>query len=219
MKFKVLGAVLAAGAAAGAVCLLRQRKHPEQESVTTAEALLTPQVQADLAAKISAFAPENGFAMLLSDDRGNLSRSLAAHCRMLFSADGSGAAAEERAYFPDNIIRAACDPTRLWLAENSLDMAVLVNVLQRYAAPEMVLAELERVLGPDGILILPTTVRTAAFSESAWLSTMELLGVPAQHAWTQEELRALLEGNGWKLLCEETLGGSFPMVVFCCQRA
>ena len=167
-KSSILAAVAAAGAAAvGAAYLLRNRQPAEPQPVTTAEALLTPELQARLSERIGAIAPDNGFAMILSDDRGDLSRTMAAGCRMVFSADGSGAAAEQRLYWPENIIRADCDLERLWLAANSLDLAVLVNVLQRFDDPSAALRELRRVLKPGGVLALATTVRTDAFSESA----------------------------------------------------
>ncbi len=218
MKKPILGMAITAGiVAAGAICLMNKRRPAELQPVTSAEALLTPQLQALLAERVREMTPDNGFAMILSDDRGDLSREMAGRCRMLFSADGSGAAAVQRPYWPENIIRAACDPRQLWLAENSLDLAVMVNVLQRYEDPAAVLAELRRVLRADGRLLLPMTVRTEAFSESAWLSTMALLGIPAKHAWTQAALYELLTAEKWEILSQETLDGSFPMVVYQCR--
>ena len=218
MKKSIFGAVVAAGAvAAGAALLFKNKKPAEPQPVTTAEALLTPQLQAQLADHVAALVPDNGFAMVLSDDRGDLSRVMAQGCRMLFSADGSGAAAEPRAYWPENIIRADCDLQRLWLAANSLDLAVLVNVLQRFEDTTTVLTDLQRVLKPGAELVLATTVRTEAFSESAWASTMELLGIPAKQAWTAEELRSLLSDSGWEVLSEELMDGSFSMVIHRCR--
>ena len=70
-KSSILAAVAAAGAAAvGAAYLLRNRQPAETQPVTTAEALLTLELQARLSERIGAIAPDNGFAMILSDDRG-----------------------------------------------------------------------------------------------------------------------------------------------------
>lgn len=216
-KKSMLGRAVAVGAAAAVLVRLRNRQSPEEpQPELSAQALLTPQMQAELVKQAMLWTPEKGIALVLSDDRGELSRHMAKRCRMLFSADGSGLAAVPRICWPENIIRADADPQRLWLAENSLDLAVLVNVLQRWREPQRVLQELRRVLRPDGILLLPTTVRPEAFGDSAWRATLTQTGIPAQQSWSRTELRAVLIAAGWEIRAEEVLEGSFPMVLYVC---
>ena len=122
---------------------------------------------------------------------------------MLFSSNADGTASPQRAAWPGQIIRAACDPERLWLAKGSLDAAVLVNTLQCCEDAGRVLAQMARAIRTGGFLSLVTTLRPESFTQARWSETMALLGLPDRHGWTRDDLRALLQAAGWEI-CEET---------------
>ena len=160
--------------------------------------------------------PAGAMTLLMSSDHGKLAHDLAPACRMLFSADADGNAAGTR-YAP-SAIDADCDPTHLWLAENSLDAAVLVNVLQRYEDPTPVLQELQRVLKDDGLLVLAMTTRPDSLSAGAWRGMMAMLGVPDVHAWQTQPLQAMLEAH-WIVETADIPGEGLPMTIFVCTPA
>lgn len=223
-KHKLIQLTLAAGAAVGTamgvISRLQRREQEEESAVPTGPgALITAQARAQLTERIGSRLPPEATALVMAEDRGELARCLAPSCRMLFSANADGTASPQRAAWPRQIIRAACDPERLWLAEGSLDATVLVNTLQCCEDAGRVLAQLGRVIRPGGFLSLVTTLRPESFSQARWSETMALLGLPDRHGWTRDELRGLLQAAGWEL-CEETDHPSgLPLVQMFCRKA
>lgn len=217
-KWAALAAM--AGVAAGGYALLQRRERPETESETAAagpEALIPPQSRRWLAVHARELLPEGAVALVMNDDRGDLAHDLAEGCRMLFSTDGTGRASAARPAWPRNIIRADCTFDNFWPAAQSLDAAVLVNVLQRQADPDAALALLRRALKPTGVLALAATVRPEEVQPDAWREAMRFFALPVEQTWTQQELRTLLVGHGWEIEGEQLLEAGFPLVWLRCR--
>lgn len=210
---------VAAGAAAGVYLAHKhnQTAPAEPEPVTAPDALLPAGIRYALAEWTASQLPERAAALVMSDDRSNLAHDLSPRCRMIFSSDGAGAASAPRAAWPENIIRADCDLQRLWMARDSLDAAVLVNALQRYEDPQAVLAELRRVLKPEGRLILCLSGRPDNLSPSAWCSAMAVLGLPDRQAWQTDGLRDFLQETGWRVEAEKDFPAGMPLTCFVCR--
>ena len=220
-KWAALAAV--AGAAAGGYALLQRREGQEdaenETTVTGPAALIPPQSRRWLAEHVRGLLPDGAVALVMNDDRGDLAHDMAAGCRMLFSADGDGCASAARPAWPRNIIRADCTFDNFWPAAQSLDAAVLVNVLQRQADPDAALAQLRRALKPTGVLVLAVTVRPEDVQPDAWREAMRFFALPVEQTWTQQELRTLLTGQGWEIEEEQLLEAGFPLVWLRCRVA
>lgn len=215
-----LAAGAAAGTAMGIISRLQKREQEEEPAVPAGPgSLITAQARAQLTERIGSRLPPEATALVMAEDRGELARCLAPSCRMLFSANADGTASPQRAAWPRQIIRAACDPECLWLAEDSLDAAVLVNTLQCCEDTGRVLAQMARAIRTGGFLSLVTTLRPEPFTQACWSETMALLGLPDRHGWTRDELRGLLQAAGWEI-CEETEHPSgLPLVQMLCCKA
>ncbi|NCF67683.1 MAG: methyltransferase domain-containing protein [Chloroflexi bacterium] len=75
------------------------------------------------------------------------------------------------------------------IPDNSIDRAFLISVLPEIPDPSKALAELHRVLGPDGILSI-----TAEFADPDYLFTRESLRLLEQNGFTLVEKH----GNWWR---------------------
>lgn len=214
-----LAAGAAAGTAAGVIARLQRRDQEEDTAVPSGAAgLITAQARAQLAGLIAPQLPPQAVILVMSDDRGELARCLAPSCRMLFSANADGTASPQRAAWPRQIIRAGCDPERPWLAEHSLDAAVLVNTLQGYEDAGRVLSQMARVIRPGGFLSLVTTLRPEQYTPARWQEIMQLLALRDHHAWTRDGLRRALGAAGWTVRAESTHPSGLPLVQMdCCN--
>lgn len=99
------------------------------------------------------------------------------------------------------------DATALPYAPQSFDAAVISNALHIMPSPEKALAEIRRVLKPDGILFAPTF--TAAGSPLGRMKTrlMELSGFKVFHKWTPRGYLDFLSENGFLVTESAIYGG------------
>ncbi len=197
--------------------LARRVKKPPEGA--PASALCPPAARHQLADQLRPLLPEQASILILSDDRGELAYDLAPDCRMVFSAGPQGGEAEPRRFWPDNVIGSACDLTKLWMADDSLHAAVLLNALQQCVDPGAALSELQRVLKPGGVLSVALTVRTERLTPEEWQQTMAMLHITDRFCWTAEEAETVLRQNGWEILQRHTLPAGLPMEHWICRSA
>lgn len=110
------------------------------------------------------------------------------------------------------------DATRLVWEGNSFDVIVIANALHIMPNPDKALAEIHRVLKPNGILYAPTFVYGQKASKAfIWLA--EKVGFHTFHKWTCAEYAAYVRQYGF-VPCKHTLimGKPLPISALICRK-
>ena len=105
-------------------------------------------------------------------------------------------------------------------ADKSFDVVIVSNALHIVPQPEKALAEIQRVLKDDGVLIAPTfTHAGSSFSGKVRAFFMRLAGFPLHSKWTGEEYLDFLRENGWTVRKSAALKASFPLTYAECVKS
>ena len=104
-------------------------------------------------------------------------------------------------------------------ADKSFDVVIVSNALHIVPQPEKSLAEIQRVLKDDGVLIAPTFTHAGnSFSGKVRAFFMKLAGFPIHSKWTSEEYLCFLRQNGWAVRKSVVLKASFPLTYAECEK-
>ena len=105
-------------------------------------------------------------------------------------------------------------------ADKSFDVVIVSNALHIVPQPEKALAEIQRVLKDDGVLIAPTFTHAGnSFSGKVRAFFMRLAGFPLHSKWTGEEYLDFLRENGWTVRKSAALKASFPLTYAECVKS
>lgn len=100
----------------------------------------------------------------------------------------------------------------------SFDVVIISNALHIMPEPKKALAEIRRVLRPDGLLIAPTFTHGKMNAASRLLSKlMGVVGFHTEEKWTSEAYIEFLEQNGWKICRSKIIQASFPLTYVECR--
>jgi len=99
---------------------------------------------------------------------------------------------------------------------DSFDIVVISNTLHVMPHPEKALAEIKRVLKPDGYLIAPTFAHGGSKKAALFSPLASVVGFHAYQKWTPESYCRFLTDNGFTLRETALLPASFPLVYCCC---
>lgn len=98
------------------------------------------------------------------------------------------------------------DAGALPFEKEKFDVAVMANVLHIMPEPEAALAELRRVLQPDGVLLVPTFVYEGRVHRlRLWL--LARAGFVTYHRWTLAEAAAFVEAAGFSVVETALMAG------------
>ena len=112
------------------------------------------------------------------------------------------------------------DMFRLPYTDKSFDVVIVSNALHIVPQPEKALAEIQRVLKDDGVLIAPTFTHAGnSFSGKVRAFFMRMAGFPLRSKWTSEEYLCFLQQNGWTVRKSDVLKASFPLTYVECVKA
>lgn len=112
---------------------------------------------------------------------------------------------------PSNISFSVADATDLPYETEQFDAVIISNALHIMPNPEKALANIRRVLKDDGLLIAPTYMRSARFSEKIKVLIGAIIGFKTFSKWTEKEYFDFLAQNGWKVQCYEVFKATFPL--------
>lgn len=98
------------------------------------------------------------------------------------------------------------DATALPYENELFDVVLIANALHIMPNPEKALAEIKRVLKPNGILIAPTFVYDGKINKRMiWM--MEKLGFKTFHKWKAVEYMQYVEENGYHVIKKAIIPG------------
>jgi ubiquinone/menaquinone biosynthesis C-methylase UbiE len=111
-----------------------------------------------------------------------------------------------------NVKCVPADIHALPFASESFDAVVAANVLHLLPDLPKALAELARVLKPNGVLVAPTFCHDE--TRLSWLVSrvLAVTGFPSRRRFTAASLRAALAGAGFAVRRQETVPGLIPIV-------
>lgn len=147
---------------------------------------------------------------------GQLSGRIAASVKSLEATDPSPEkiAAAKKGVHSARLHFSVQNAASLPYGQESFDAVVIADALHLLPEPEKVLAEIHRVLKPEGLLFAPSSVRSEG--RNFLLST----GFKARSRWTAREFSAFVSGQGFSVT-EQTLMGSklSPLCYLVARRA
>ena len=115
-----------------------------------------------------------------------------------------------------NIRFSVQDAYSLSFSNTAFDVAIIANSLHIMPHPETALAEIKRILKPNGILIVPTFIHGEGFKAFLFSRIASVTGFRAYHRWTLQTYCRFLEENGWTVQALEKLPASIPMAYCQC---
>lgn len=103
------------------------------------------------------------------------------------------------------------DATALPYAPETFDAVVISNALHIMPSPEKALAEIRRVLKPEGVLIAPTFTAAGSVFGRLQIRVMKLFGFKAFHIWKPQEYLDFLNSNGFTVIDSKVYGSRMAL--------
>lgn len=150
---------------------------------------------------------------------GQLSYPLSSRVRMWEATDFSPAmiAEAKKNNHSSRLHFSVQDATSLPYASESFDAVVIANALHIMPAPDKAMAEIRRVLKPEGFLFAPTFIHGEGTGFRLRVRLMELAGFHTYHKWNEKEFAEYLSAHGFIVYDQSVLGGS--LAPLCCGIA
>jgi ubiquinone/menaquinone biosynthesis C-methylase UbiE len=121
---------------------------------------------------------------------------------------------------PGNVHFSVEDATALSYKGNMFDAVIISNALHIMPDPAKVLANITRVLKPDGLLIAPTYSH-GHLRDSTWnlnAKILKLIGFETYSKWTPDEYLDFIRQNGFHVEKWQVLSAAFPLVYLEARR-
>ena len=170
----------------------------------------------EMAAKMKASLNREMFVLELACGTGLISRRIIGCVKSLEVTDFSEKMIAEakknvhsvRAHF------SVQDAKFLFYAPESFDAVVIANALHILPEPEKVLAEIDRVLKPGGLLLAPTFVHGEGIGFRVRTGLMKLAGFRVCHKWSANEFAALISEHGFLVAQQNVMGSSIAPLCY-----
>lgn len=151
----------------------------------------------------------NMVVLELACGTGILSEQLAGNVKMLEATDFSEEMIKQarRKCHSSRLHFSVQNATALPYAPEAFDAVVISNALHIMPSPQKALAEIRRVLKPDGLLIAPTFTAAGNVFGRIKIRIMELSGFRVFHKWNPQEYLDFLKANGFNITGSKVYGG------------
>lgn len=110
------------------------------------------------------------------------------------------------------------DAASLFYAPESFDAVVIANALHIVPEPQKVLAEIDRVLKPGGLLLAPTFVHGEGLGFRIRTGLMKLAGFRVCHKWSADEFAAFISEHGFSVTQQTVMGSSIAPLCYLAAR-
>lgn len=117
-----------------------------------------------------------------------------------------------------NITFEVGDSCNLVFEDGTFDVVIASNVLHLLFEPEKSIAEIRRVLKPDGIAILPTFCHAENFKSRIISNFMSLFSFRARNKWTTKSFESFVSKNSFKIVKSEIIFGKIPLLYLLTEK-
>ena len=147
---------------------------------------------------------------------GAISKFIAPACRKLLATDYSAGmlkqAARKCRKYPNVLIRKA-DITDIKCRDDRFDKVVAGNVIHLLPEPEKALQELERVVKPGGLIIIPTYINMSKGTGKAAVKFLEKLGADFEKQFDMESYEQFFKDMGYEDVEYTVVEGRMPCAI------
>ena len=147
---------------------------------------------------------------------GAITKSIAPNCKSLIASDfaeGMLKRAKRKCRKYGNVSFQFADITDLKFNNGSFDKAVAGNVVHLLPEPRKALEELERVVKPGGLIIIPTYLNKEQQSSSMAVKFLELIGADFKRQFVIESYKKFFEDMGYNDVEYYIVEGRMPCAV------
>ncbi len=159
--------------------------------------------------KIKPFLNENLDVLELACGTGQFTYTLAEKTKSWIATDFSAKMVQQtqKNYNRDKARFEVQDATNITYQDNSFAIVFIANALHIMPNPEIAMAEIKRVLKPNGLLIAPTFVFDKNMSKlRIWL--LENIGFRTYNKWNAQELVNFVSDYSFEIVSSETIHDS-----------
>ena len=156
----------------------------------------------------------------LATGPGLIAKNIASSAKTIVATDFAAKMIEtaKKSFTPSNVTFEVADATDLRFKDNSFYVVIIANALHIIPNPEKALSEINRVLGDNGILVVPNFIFRKDGKKNLWQKILSLAGIKFAHEWTAEQFKSFLDQNGWSVTKEEILKGRIDLLYTECIR-
>lgn len=95
--------------------------------------------------------------------------------------------------------------------DHSFDAIVGMNIFHLLPEPQNALAEIKRVLKPDGTILLPTYCHGDNLASLSLSYLTRLSGFKVPNRWSVNQFHSFINNSGFKITNTQTFKGKFPL--------
>lgn len=112
----------------------------------------------------------------------------------------------EKKSVPGKIHFSVQDAAKLPYGNGSFDAVLIANALHIMPNPDEALAEIHRVLKPNGLLFAPTFIHGESAGFRFRVKLMELFGFKTYFKWNDIQFKEYVSGRGYRILQHRVIG-------------
>lgn len=120
----------------------------------------------------------------------------------------------KKQFVPANLYFDLQDATKLPYADECFDAVVIANALHIMPEPDKAMAEIYRVLKPDGLLFAPTFVHGNGAGFTLRTKMLETMGFRVFSKWTAEEFALYVRSYHFNILAAKPMGSSIAPLCY-----
>jgi len=180
------------------------------------EKIYNGKVYSGTGAKVAEFIEPSDTVLECACGTGAISIYIAQRCRRLIATDfaaGMLQQAAKKCRKFENVIFRKADITALKCKDNRFDKVVAGNVIHLLPNPEQALHELERVVKPDGRIIIPTYINMSKGTGTAAVKFITLLGADFKRQFDLESYKQFFADMGYANVEYHVVDGRMPCAI------
>lgn len=166
--------------------------------------------------KVAEYIDKSDVVLECACGTGAITKSIAPNCKSLIASDfaeGMLKRAQRKCRKYGNVSFQFADITDLKFDNGSFDKVVAGNVVHLLPEPKKALKELERVVRPGGLIIIPTYLNKGQQSSSMAVKFLEMIGADFKRQFVFETYKKFFEDMGYNGVEYYIVEGRMPCAV------